>query len=328
MIATPETRTAAVLEEMERFVEAHGTPETTPWHSIATSERVNQLLCEQTRRLFTRPQTETLCWRNDFELTGLASWTRLEWDSEQFGFPAARLDLLAARGDHRDAATIKTNLVNEVVRDCRNSGIHHLICRVDAAGMASIDALQRNGFELIDGIQTFSLRIPRAATFEKASNAFTLRMFREADLPQVLQLARTAYVHDRFHADSALDTETADRVNEVWVRNSCLGHIADAVIVAAAGDTVLGYVTCRVDKEATRVLGMGCGEIGMVATTTSARNSGVASAATIHALEWFAMQGVEFVEVGTQLRNIAAARLYERCGFRLAAASLTWRKII
>ena len=328
MIATPETRTGAELEEMERFVEAYATPATTPWHSIATSERVNQLMCEQSRRLLTRPQTETLCWRNDFEVTGLASWTRLAWDSEQFGFPTARLDLLAASGDHRAAAVIKTSLVKEVVRDCRNSGIHHLVCRVDAAGMDSIEALQRNGFELIDGIQTFSLRIPRAATFERASNAFTLRLFQEADLPQVLQLARTAYVHDRFHADRALDKETADRINETWLRNSCLGQIADAVIIAAAGNTVLGYVTCKIDKEATRVLGTGCGEIGMVATTTSARNSGVASAATFHALEWFAMQGVEFVEVGTQLRNIAAARLYERCGFRLAAASLTWRRII
>ena len=133
---------------------------------------------------------------------------------------------------------------------------------------------------------------------------------------------------DRFHADSAIDIETADRINETWVMNSCLGQMADAVIIASAGETLLGYVTCIVDKEASRVLGTGCGEIGMVATAASARNSGVASAATIAALEWFALQGVSFVEVGTQLRNIAAARLYERCGFRLAAASLTWRKLI
>ncbi|HVY93574.1 MAG TPA: GNAT family N-acetyltransferase [Bryobacteraceae bacterium] len=155
-----------------------------------------------------------------------------------------------------------------------------------------------------------------------------MRLFRESDLPQVRELARSAYIYDRFHADSAIDADTADRINETWVMNSCLGNMADAVVIASSGDRVLGYVTCRIDEEATRVLGIGCGEIGMVATAAAARNSGVASAATMAALEWFSLQGISFVEVGTQLRNIAAARLYERCGFRLAAASLTWRRIV
>jgi RimJ/RimL family protein N-acetyltransferase len=104
--------------------------------------------------------------------------------------------------------------------------------------------------------------------------------------------------------------------------------MADAVVIACAGNTVLGYVTCCIDKEATRVLGRGCGEIGMVATISKARQAGVASAATYSSLDWFASQGVEVVEVGTQLRNIAAARLYERCGFRLTAVNYTWRKLL
>lgn len=328
MIATDTITTPAGVEELEYFVATHGRQGYTPWHQIATSDRVEALVSQRVHNLLMRENTHRVCWRNDFEITGLACWTELAWDSEQFGFPAARIDLLVAGGNRSAAAIVKRDLVSETVLACGNRGIRHITARVDAADLTSIEALRKNNFDLIDGIQTFSLRIPLAATFQTEPRSFDLRLFRESDLPQVRELARTAYIHDRFHADSALDTETADRVNETWVVNSCLGRIADAVIVASAHDLVLGYVTCRIDKEATRVLGIGCGEIGMVATAAAARNSGVASAATMAALEWFSLQGVSFVEVGTQLRNIAAARLYERCGFRLAAASLTWRRIV
>ncbi len=328
MTATVEASSTASMEEMERFLAAYGPEGATQWHSASTPDKVAALLATQNRSLLNRKDTVKLASHSDFGLRGIACWTPLAWDTEQFGFPAARLDLLAASGESESATVIKTNLVKRAVEDWRERGIRHVTARVAAADTTSIEALQHNSFALIDGIQTFSLLMPPAPHFQKRENPFTLRLFRESDLPQVLEIARTSYVHDRFHADSALDKDTADRINETWVRNSCLGQMADAVIVASAGDTLLGYVTCRIDKEATSVLGVGCGEIGMVATTANSRNAGVASAATISALEWFAMQGVPFVEVGTQFRNIAAARLYERCGFRLAAASLTWRKLV
>lgn len=328
LTATSTLACATPLEEMEQFLQQHGSPAASPWHSMAMPERIAQLATKRSRQLLTGPGTETLLSHRQAELVGLVCWRRLDWDTEQFGFPAARLDLLTASGNRSHATNIKTDLVNDAIRDCRHRGIQHITARVDAADLTSVAALEQNGFELIDGIQTFSLRLPPPAIAGKGAEEVTIRPYEESDLPQVLRIARSAYVHDRFHADTALDEDKADRINETWVCNSCLGKMADAVIIASAGDTVLGYVTCRIDKEATDVLGIGCGEIGMVATAARARHAGIASAATMGALDWFAAQGVRAVEVGTQLRNIPAARLYERCGFRLAAVSLTWRKIV
>ena len=196
MIATPTAATATEIEEMEHLVARYGTPSATPWHSVATPDRVTALAAQRTHTLLVRPITNKVCWRNDFELTGLACWTPLEWDSEQFGFPAARLDLLVANGDRKTATTIKRNLVSETVRRCGNRGIRHLTARVDAANLSSIDALQKNGFDLIDGIQTFSLQVPLAARFEKREHSFDLRLFRESDLPQVRSAgAGRPYVH-------------------------------------------------------------------------------------------------------------------------------------
>jgi RimJ/RimL family protein N-acetyltransferase len=326
-IATSTAPNTVSLEELERFLASEGKQLATPWHSVSTPEKVAELKATQLHRLLARPDAVTAI-AHDRELKGVACWTPLPWDSRQFGFFAARLDLLVAAGGRVQAFRTKLDLLNDSLKDCAAQGVRHITTRVDASDITSIEALQRSGFELIDGIQTFSLRLSERRAAPASEDSFELRLFEESDLPQVLDLARTAYTHDRFHIDSAIGQETADRVNETWLRNSCNGEIADSVVIARAGSTVLGYVTCRIDREATRVLGIGCGEIGMVATISQARKAGVASAATHSSLDWFESQGIGVVEVGTQLRNIAAARLYERCGFRLAAVSYTWRKLL
>jgi len=177
----------------------------------------------------------------------------------------------------------------------------------------------RSGCLFCEGLASGFLQSPR----KPGGTDFSLctRLFQEQDLPQILQIAGSSYSHDRFHADETLDSETADRIHREWLRNSCNGTMADAVIVAVRGDLVLGYVTCKLDREALS------GSIEMVATTSGERGRGVAMSCTLAALDWFRSQNTQVVEVGTQLRNIAASRLYEKCGFRLVSNSLTLRKV-
>lgn len=249
---------------------------------------------------------------------GRAIWRVLEWDSEQFGFPAARVDQLEAPGSYEEARETKSKLLEKVLEECRGEGIRHLIARVDAADLTATHALEEAGFELIDAIQTFSVEL--SGRFQQIPGG--TRLLTPDDVPPVLEIGRTAFVHDRFHADSALGPGVADRVNEVWTRNCCLGTAADGVVIAEDGGRVASFVTCRLDVGSRR------GTIILVATADWARGRGAARRATVRSLHWFGTQGMATVEVGTQLRNIPAARLYESLGFRLAGASLTLRKLL
>jgi dTDP-4-amino-4,6-dideoxy-D-galactose acyltransferase len=249
---------------------------------------------------------------------GAAAWRTLEWDTEQFGIPAARLDLLEASGSRADARAHNRELLTAVLDQCREGGIRHLSARVDTGDIATIPALEEAGFELIDGIQTFRLRI-HGILLPAAPGT---RLFEPRDLPEVLEIGRTAFTFDRFHADPALPPVVADRVNESWTRNCCLGSAADAVVVAQEEGRVASYVTCQADRQARN------GIIILVATAEWARGRGAARRASSAALHWFADRGTETVEVGTQLRNIPAARLYEGLGFRMTRTSLTFRKVL
>lgn len=263
-----------------------------------------------TQPLAPAPRTETPA--------GTAAWRILEWDTAEFGMAAARLDTLEATGDYTEARTRKREVLGQVLDECREAGIRHLSARVDTGDFTSIHALEEAGFELIDGIQTFGLSLDG----NHASPPSGTRLFEPSDLPQVLEIGRTAFIFDRFHADPALSPAVADQVNESWTRNCCLGLAADAVVVAEDESRVASYVTCRADREASR------GTIILVATAEWARGRGAARRASSAALHWFSTQGLQSVEVGTQLRNIPAARLYEGLGFRLIRTSLTFRKLL
>mgnify|MGYP001596271299 CR=1 FL=1 len=249
---------------------------------------------------------------------GTAAWRTLEWDTEQFGIRAARLDLLDAPGSYAEARAEKRELLASVLDQCREAGIRHLSARVDTGDFSTIHALEEAGFELIDGIQTFLLPLNGNHTAAPPGT----RLFEAGDLPEILEIGRTAFIFDRFHGDPALAPSVADQVNENWTRNCCLGIAADAVVVAEEEGRVVSYVTCRADRKPGR------GIIILVATAEWARGRGAARRANSAALHWFADQGMETVEVGTQLRNIPAARLYESLGFRLARTSLTFRKLL
>ncbi|HEC35627.1 MAG TPA: GNAT family N-acetyltransferase [Anaerolineae bacterium] len=274
---------------------------------------------------------------------GLAIWARLDWDSQQLGVGAGRLDYLIASGDYEEQYATKEALLAAVLQACGQQGIQHLSARVHASDLSTIHLLERHGFITVDGILTFSFDLsPQRredtrkeiedpscpGAFVVPEKDFEIRLSRPEDIEQIKAIARSSYVYDRFHSDPRIPKAVADELHAVWLENSCRGKAADAVVVAAEKGRILGFVTCKIDRQTTRYLGLTIGTIVLVATAADARGRGVARATTYGALDWFRDQGVDIVEVGTQLRNIPASRLYEACGFRLVASSLSLRKWI
>ncbi len=206
---------------------------------------------------------------------GRAVWRVLDWDSEQFGFPSARVERLEASGAYAEARETKSKLLKAVLGECRGEGIRHLTARVDAADLTATHALEEAGFELIDAIQTFSIELNGRLQQIPGGT----RLLTPDDVAAVLEIGRTAFVHDRFHADPSLGPGVADRVNEVWTRNCCLGTAADGVVVAEDGGRVASFVTCRLDVESRR------GTIILVATAEWARGRGAARRATVGSLQ-------------------------------------------
>lgn len=258
---------------------------------------------------------------------GFAAMTLLPWDSEQLGMGAARLDYLAASGAFEEQRETMRELLACACDAAHALGVRHLSTRVDASDIGALHVLEAFGFCTVDSILTFARDLD-AVPPEPRTTPFRVRPGTPDDAERAADLARRAYKFDRFHSDPAVPRHIADELHAEWVRNSCAGRAADAVILAEDEGGLLGYATCKIQRDAAEHLGHPIGTIVLVATHERARGRGVGRATTEAALNWFATEGCAVVEVGTQLRNLPASRLYARCGFTLAGASVSLRKII
>jgi dTDP-4-amino-4,6-dideoxy-D-galactose acyltransferase len=129
--------------------------------------------------------------------------------------------------------------------------------------------------------------------------------------PESRDLALAAGEHSRFRTDPDVPEERFVGLYTTWIERSARRELADVVLVAEdAGDRqLLGMVTVAAAG--------GSGEIGLIAVAASARGRGIARLLLAAARRWMTGHGCSRATVVTQLANVAACRLYERCGYHL-----------
>lgn len=285
----------------------------------------SQLVCEQIREAKGNDGGGWIVVQQN-HVRGFACFKKLPWDSEQIRMSAARIDYLLAAGSYNEQRSVKEMLLEELLLEAQNLGVWHMSARVDASDLSSLHVLEEAGFLTVDGLLTFAIDLKAPSAVEPV-NDIKIRLATADDAAAAAALARTAYVYDRFHADPFIDGELADELHAAWVRNSCDGTAADAVLIAEDESGLLGFVTCKIPGDAGHNSSRR-GTLVLVATDPEARGRRVGCSLTMAALEWFRQNGCETVEVGTQLSNIPASRLYQTCGFQLRATSVTLRRLL
>ena len=258
--------------------------------------------------------------------SGFASLRPLTWDSEQLGILAARIDYLVAEGSYDEQLRLKEALLEHILWEAYERGFHHLSARVDASDFSSLHALECAGFVTVDTIMTFAMDFAKQQP-RQPRHDFEIRLAHASDADKVAALAKHAFVYDRFHVDPFIDRERADALHAAWLRDSCLGKSADAVLLAESEGNLLGFTSCAVQHDTPGRLGRKVGTVLMVASAEHARGRGVAHATMMAATQWMRRKGCDVVEGGTQVCNVPSARMFRRCGFSYIGASASLRRV-
>lgn len=254
-------------------------------------------------------------------------WTSFQkFDTEQFGWRTENIEGLMAQGDYHVSSQIKKELNAQVIKDCKRRNVCYLSHRASSNDISTIHVLEESGFATIDGLLTFSLDLNNWVHKNSSSN-YVFRPYREEDLPELKRIASESFMYDRFHSDPVIPKLSADRFHEVWIENSCRG-LVDAVMVAEKDGKAIGFITCKINSSFQQETGIKFGSIVLVATDRGKRGKGVAAGLLNYVLDWFKSEKVNIVEVGTQIRNIPASRLYEKAGFRLQETSFFFRRCL
>jgi dTDP-4-amino-4,6-dideoxy-D-galactose acyltransferase len=233
----------------------------------------------------------------------------LTWDTDFFGVRIARVV------DHR----LESPQMNAILDWCRANEIGCLYLLADSNHAGTVTLAENAGFRFVDIRLTFRHKSSQHTV--TASELIHMRPARPDDLPVLQDMARKGFRDTRFYYDPCFPTERCDALYETWITRSCQEKgFADTVIVADFDSRPIGHITCRLSGDKLH------GQIGLVGVAASAQGRGVGRQLIKEALDWFAQQGAEVVDVVTQGRNVPAQRLYQSAGFVTHAAQLWYHK--
>jgi dTDP-4-amino-4,6-dideoxy-D-galactose acyltransferase len=226
----------------------------------------------------------------------------LVWDSTHYGIKMARLDFSELKSwEQLDADEF------DFIR-----------ARVISSDIYLLKYLQDIGFRIFDTLVRLDLRlsdlngksIPMRSTF--------CRWYDEKDIPEMRRIAASSFTYDHHHQDKRFKKEKVDEMHSLWV-DKCIrdGYEID---VAEKDEQVAGFMTTT-KKD-------GSCYIELIAVDEKFRGQGIAESLLRFSLTRAAFD-VERATVETQLANVAAIRLYEKVGFKVAESFYTlhrWAK--
>lgn len=230
----------------------------------------------------------------------------LAWDTAFFGRRIGRVV-----GDRMDAQRV---VAVDAWARANDVACVYFLARADEPATPAV--AETAGYRCVDIRLTFELSRPTVSPARAG-----LRLARPDDLSTLQALARASHVDTRFFFDTAFDTERARTLYTTWIEHDCLDPDGAVWVPVDADDRALGYLSCKWADPAHTV-----GEIGLVAVDPRAQGQGLGRALVEAGLNWFAERGATRVTVVTQGRNLAAQRLYQRCGFLTQALALWFHK--
>ena len=241
--------------------------------------------------------------------TGTELCSYLSWDSEFFNKRIARVT----------HTKLSEPQVRELLAWCDENKIDCLYWLAESDDNMARMAVQY-GFEEIDVRLTFERQVDRE-TFSELPD-WRIRPAVEADIPALRQMASVLHHDTRFYFDKHFDRSQCDRLYETWIEKSCKGW-AQAVFVVGANEELAGYISCHLEKAQTANKETMIGLLGVAEAHTG---KGLGSALVRKFLAWSAELRAERATVVTQGRNLAARRLYQRCGFKLFSSQVWFHR--
>lgn len=240
----------------------------------------------------------------------------LEWDTQQFGFPVARLR----------AISLPPLRIESHIADAQRSGVEMLVVVVDSEQRLPGRLLARFSGLLADDKVTFVRSLAntdRAVVVEsparqRPADAITDGIVVEpfggqVASAQLIELSIAAGEYSRFRVDPRFPRRAFEELYRLWIERSVRHELADFVLVARSQsrrEPLLGMITVAVTDA--------IGSIGLIAVTEQSRGRGIGTRLIDAAHAAMCQRGAQSAYVVTQATNHPACRHYLRAGYALA----------
>jgi len=230
-------------------------------------------------------------------------------DEERFGVRTAK------------ASNVSLQRLPHIMEFCRTNKVVFLIARCLARELPTVQAMERQGFSLMDTLVYFErdlVKSPMPSELPKAE----IRPVRPGEENEVREIAAQAFhgYLGHYHMDPRLAPEKCDEVYADWAYSSCISRdVADEVLIAELDNGIAGFASVRLNDPET-------GEGVLSGVAPFARKRGIHRALMVGRMSWCLAQRAKYMVISTQLTNIFAQKNWVRLGFEPSYAYYTFHK--
>jgi ribosomal protein S18 acetylase RimI-like enzyme len=294
------------------------------------TERLRTFFAKRVFEKVNQKDTGRIVFRDDHErLLCLLTYSELAWDSDHFGKPMASINNIIASEGTLCTQETRVKAIAEALLELERKGMVHVSAKVDVFDIATVHALEMNGFRLMDTTVTYGFDF-RKSDLPVIENQCVLRLATAEDEEKLAKIANVSFSTsrvsmDRFHADPDLAKEKSDSLYVSWTRNSFKNKAADAIIVAEIGGVPVGYTTIEYFKAKSDSVGVNIGALILSAVSPEARGKGIYTSLIREGLVCLKPK-VDIAELGTQITNFPVQKAWSSLGFKLASGSYAFHK--
>lgn len=160
-----------------------------------------------------------------------------------------------------------------------------------------------------------------------------IERYRRGDSGRMQAIAPKAFgVWARYGIDRTLPRERVEalyrREAQGYADRAEAGDPSICVLVARDGDELVGYIVAGVDEALSQTFGFRWGRIISLAVDPPRHGEGIGPRLVSAAMDWFRHERCRYVEVWTDLNNIAAIRTYENAGFRVIYSGVALSQLL
>ena len=232
----------------------------------------------------------------------------LEWDTNFFGVKMGEIQLELKS----DGSNFSETALRRTMEVARKRNFHFLLCQFDTSHQEISHVLTNNGAAIGDVLVTLALDlskippVPSSPKYEVIKAVYT-------DLPEIVQIASESFrKYSRFYQDARFDADKVSQFYPSWVAESFMTDGKTYVIKEQ--NKVVGFIALQMKPGEKTVI------ITLIAIDISRRGHGLGQALIEWVIAYAVEQGMTRIQVGTQINNLPAVRLYEKNGFQLISA--------
>lgn len=222
----------------------------------------------------------------------------LDWDTEILGVKTAKIV----------PEKLSVDQLKLILTELKKQNVKLVYWLTDSKDEATQQAAKQCDGFLADNKVTYLLGLRSVDQKIIVNNGVEIY---QDDLPdsQLEMLAIEIGIRSRFGVDPKISRQQMESVYKAWIRNSTKKNVAKVVLVIKLESKIVGMVTIA-DKNQR-------GDLSLVSVDPSHRGLNLGARLVYAAQLWCVEQGYQYSQVVTQVNNIAACKLYEKCRYQV-----------